>query len=126
MTKAQAPLALQTAHMSRTAGIAQGCARLASQGRGHEMLTEAVALNVSAMERISDLQSAWAAQWETWLDYARALPEVDTIPKLVDRSNNVVLQAQSQMASQVTDLTELAENMAVSYSFWLNKQLEDE
>ncbi|MGB0661396.1 MAG: hypothetical protein ACPGNV_14630 [Mangrovicoccus sp.] len=116
---------LQMNAVNRSVKMMTQSSRLACSAHAGEMMQEAMALNTAAMERIGAMQQNWAEQWGNWLNYAAALPEVNTIPKFVDRSNNIFLQAQAQMAAQVTDMTELSENMAVSYSFWLSKQFEE-
>lgn len=117
-------LDLPATHLTRAADMAQKCARLAMEARGHEALAEAVNLNRAAADRVSALQATWADQWRAWYDYASALPDVNTLPKYLDRSGNIALQAQAQMVSQLSDLSELYENMTVSYSYWLSKQLD--
>ena len=124
MKHANSPLDLPTAHLTRAADMAHKCTRLAMSARGHEAIAEAVNLNRAAADRVSTLQSTWADQWKAWYDYASALPDVNTLPKYLDRTGNIALQAQAQMVSQMSDISELYENMTVSYSYWLSKQLE--
>lgn len=69
------------------------------------------------------MQSGWAESWAKWAEYASALPQADTIPKYMERAGNIILQAQAQITAQVNDLTELSENLSVSYSYWVARQV---
>ena len=114
-------LALPANTLTRAARAAQDQARLAATPPDPLAMAEAAELGAAAFERMVALQQKWLDAWIDWGDYAQSITGANTVPKLSERAGNIVLQAQAQMQSQVNDMTELAENIGVSYSFWLSQ-----
>lgn len=111
--------------MTRTTKSALQTARLATVPPRAEALSEVAELAKASTERFLLLQKSWAEEWGAWLTYAGSLSGADTLPKVMERSANIALQAQAQVMSQVTDTMGLMENISVSYSYWVAKQFEE-
>jgi hypothetical protein len=115
---------LQTAETMRLARAAQNTAQMCMTPPKDGTVQEAVALASATVERAAQMQQNWMKAWFGWATYAQSLQGADTVPKFVERSGNIVLQAQSQMMQQANEMTELMENAGVSYAYWVSRQLE--
>lgn len=118
-------MALHANQLKRASALVQDTAKLAITLPGPDTFSEAAELGQATMERVSELQKSWAQDWSDWADYASALPEADTLPKYMEHAGNIFLRAQAQMVAQINDLSNLSENVSVSYGFWVAKQVED-
>ncbi len=116
--------ALPLAHAHRTARLAQDTAKLTLSAPDAGTLAEAAELGRATMERAMALQAGWVKDWADWMAYAQAITEADTVPKFAEHAGNIALRAQAQMTQQMTALSELSENVTVSYGYWLSKQTE--
>lgn len=115
--------------MHRTMGMLRDTAllttKLASGKPDLSAINEIGELNQASLQRTMDLHANWAQDWSTWFDYSQSISGANTVPKLAERTNNIVLQAQTQAASQMNELSELMENAMVSYSYWVAQKLKD-
>ena len=115
--------------MHRTMGILRDTAllttKMASGKPDISAINEIGELNQASMQRTMDLHANWAQDWSTWFDYSQSISGANTVPKLAERTNNIMLQAQTQAASQMNELSELMENAMVSYSYWIAQKLKD-
>lgn len=107
----------------RQAQIAQDTAKLALAAPGPTTFAEAADLGRAAFQRMEEMQKSWMLGWADWAGYAARLPETDTVPKFAERLGNIALRAQIQMTTQMTDMAELGENVAVSYGYWVSRQV---
>ncbi|CUH78282.1 hypothetical protein [Tropicibacter naphthalenivorans] len=118
-------LSLQTNQATRLAQVAQDTAILAAAPPKPSAYVEGLDLATATVKRVAQLQQSWARDWGAWGHYCWTVVGADTIPKVAERTNNMYLQAQTQMVSQANQLSELTENVIVSYAFWLHQQVEE-
>lgn len=114
---------LQATQAARCAHTVSDTLKLAAQPPKPSTMTEAWELGMSTFERSAALQKSWMNDWAEWMSYAQSLPDTDTVPKYLAQSGNIVLQAQAQMVSQISELSELVDNVSVNYGFWLSQQV---
>ena len=117
-------LSLQTSQMSRAAQTLQRSAVLAAHGPDATVWTEGMELAGATYKRVTEMQKSWLNEWSTWASYAQSLQGADTVPKYFERIGNIALQAQTQMNTQTTEMSELMDNIAVSYSYWLERKID--
>ncbi|MQY41118.1 hypothetical protein GG681_00540 [Epibacterium sp. SM1969] len=116
------PCEVQAKNGMRAFDTLKDAAVLAANSDKPDTLFEAMSLFLSASQRSIEMQKQWQEDWKDWVVYASKLPGADTTSKLVDRQNNIALQASAQMSKQTTQTLELIDNIFVSYSFWLSQQ----
>lgn len=116
---------LPATHAHRTAQILRDTAKLAVTSPNPVALVEAAEIGRAAIERVSTLQKGWVRDWMDWAEYARSITGADTLPKFADHAGNILVRAQAQMTNQMTALTDVSENLAVNYSYWVARQLEE-
>ncbi len=116
------PCEVQAKNGMRAFDTLKDAAVLAANSDKPDTLFEAMTLFLSASQRSIEMQKQWQEDWKDWVVYASKLPGADTTSKLVDRQNNIALQASAQMSKQTTQTLELIDNIFVSYSFWLSQQ----
>jgi hypothetical protein len=119
-----AALRLQQEQALRACDMAQKTAQVCMQPPRPGALSEALALGDAAMTRAADLQMSWVRAWADWARFAGSISGADTTAKYADRMGNIVLRAEAQITSQVTEASELADNIGISYAYWLTRQLE--
>ncbi|WP_424965212.1 MULTISPECIES: hypothetical protein [unclassified Dinoroseobacter] len=117
--KLQASLATRALTNSRNA------AQLAAKPPTADTMAESWELAEATYKRMNALQQSWIKDWSDWISYAQSLDGVDTMPKYVDRTGNIFLQAQAQMVSQASELSELMDNVGVSYAYWISGKLHE-
>lgn len=118
-------LQLQAEQAVRCAHTVSDTVKLASHPPRPSALTEAWDLGMSTFRRSASLQRSWMDDWADWAGYAQSLPRTDTLPKYMAHSGNIFLQAQAQVVSQLSEMSELVDNIAVNYGFWVAQQIED-
>lgn len=118
-------LKVQANQLDRVQSAAKDTAMLAVSKPRPEVLAEGLELASATVQRVAQLQKNWAQDWGKWGHYCWTLAGADTAPKIMERSNNIALQAQAQVASQMNELTELVENIGVSYAFWVHRQVRE-
>jgi hypothetical protein len=121
-----AALKLQQSQSLRGLEMAECATRLAAHKPDPVVWVEGMALAEAAAMQAMQLQQGWVRAWGDWFVYANTLQGVDTIPKLVERSNNIVLQAGATALNQAQQASELMDNIAVSTAFWLRQQTKDD
>ena len=119
-------LRVQADAAARATDTARKGAQLALSGSIADMgtMAEATALGLAAFRRGMAMQKTWIDGWQAWARYAQTVEASDTVPKFVERSGNVALQAEAQLIAQARDVSELMDNVAVSYGWWLTRTLE--
>lgn len=119
-----ATMKLQSDHIGRAAKTAQVTAEMSMKVPSAERFYEALDLATATTKRFQAAQASWMSAWMDWAEYAGTLDGADTVPKYVERVGNIALRAQNQMAVQANDMSNLMENLNVSYSYWLAQQVE--
>ncbi|MEM8553574.1 MAG: hypothetical protein AAGF71_01990 [Pseudomonadota bacterium] len=114
---------VQSTQVQRCSTMVQDTVKLAMTQPDPGTFAEAAELARATTEQAIGLQKQWAQDWANWMAYASTISGADTIPKIADRSSNIVLQAQAQMANQVTQMSELVDNAMVSYNFWVAQKI---
>ena len=114
---------LQAESVSRVTNTAKKAAQLAVSPPRPDTLTESWDLAEATYRRVNALQASWVRDWADWMGYAKSLEGANTMPKYVERTGNIMLQAQAQIASQANELSELMDNVSVSYAYWLDQQV---
>lgn len=115
---------IQYGLFKRSVDIYQNSIKIAAKKPKMELIKEIHELNDACSKRATAMQKIWANDWAEWLQYANSVTGAQTLPKFAERTNNISMQAQAQIAKQTNEFTELLENTSVSYSYWLAKQLE--
>lgn len=115
---------VQAKNSIRAMDTLKDTAVLAAKVKRPDTLFEAMSLFCSASKRGVEMQQQWQEDWKDWAIYASKLPGADTTSKLVDRQNNIALQASAQVSKHTTQALELMDNILVSYSFWISQQLQ--
>jgi len=116
-------LKINTDTMMRLATNARQTGELAMKQPREDAMQEGMALALSTVQRCATLQKTWIDAWANWAEYAGSLEGADTVPKYAERIGNIGLRAQAQMVTQLNDLTELSENLSVSYAYWISQQV---
>lgn len=116
-------MSLNASQLSRASAMAKDTCQLAVTPPDPDTIAEARELAKATVERATEMQKSWMAGWDDWLEYTQTLAGADTMPKFMAHSGNIMLRAQAQMLAQMTDMSGLAENFSVSYSFWVHKQI---
>jgi hypothetical protein len=125
MTKDLKAAAIPVTHAHRTGQMVQDTAKLALTSPHPLAFAGAAALGRAAMERVSVLQKGWVRDWMEWAAYAQSITGADTLPKFAEHAGNIVVRAQAQVTNQMTAITDVSENFAVNYSYWVARQLEE-
>ena len=115
---------LQTETLNRSLEHTRMLGALAMSPPDMGRFAEMFELASASAKRMQAMQAGWVEAWMDWSDYATTLEGADTVPKYVDRLSNIMLRAQTQMATQASDMSNLVENVSVSYGYWLSQQLE--
>jgi len=123
---AVAAIRLNQELIERSAALSSKSASLCLRPPKNGALSDATALLGGAMSRSVALQTDWMQEWADFAQFAASVDGADTMAKLSDRMSNIFLRAEAQMTTQVTQSLELFDNIAVSYAYWLNQQLEDD
>ena len=114
---------LQADTVSRASETAQKAAKLAVMRQLADSFVDCGELIEATYKRTHALQVSWVKDWSNWVGYAKSIEGANTVPKYVDRTGNIFLQAQAQLTSQASEMSELMDNIGVSYAYWLNRQL---
>ena len=116
---------LQASLASRALNQTRDAAQLATQKPSADTLVESWELAEATYKRMNALQQSWIQDWSNWITYAQSLEGANTMPKYVERTGNIFLQAQAQMVSQANEFSELLDNVGVSYAYWISGKLND-
>jgi len=119
-----AHLRLSADHVQRRTDLMAKAAQVSLSGRAPELMSGMAELGRATLARSADMQRGWAEQWKAWGTYAAAINGATTLPKYTEHGMNTIVRAQQLVSEQMTASTELAENATVSYSFLVNRLLE--
>ncbi|MEL6520786.1 MAG: hypothetical protein AAFQ66_07465 [Pseudomonadota bacterium] len=122
-THVQATMRLQQTQALRAAEIMQNTAKFCTKPPSMETFFEVSELAQASFKRSTALQASWMQAWMDWAAFSGSIKGADTVPKYFDRLNNIALQADAQMVSQVQEFAELVDNIGVSYAHWLSQQV---
>jgi len=125
-THIQAGFRLQQEQVMRSAEVLRNTAKLSRTMPNPTAASELMELAQSAADRSREMQASWMQDWAGWLEFAGSIQGANTVPKYMDRLNNIFLQADAQRASQLQEFSELVENINVSYAHWLSRQVLDD
>lgn len=115
---------LHTSEAARFVQTIQDASQFATRPPEGQAIGEGIELFNATMHRAAQLQKSWMQDWMNWAQYAQTLQGADTVPKYVERTGNIVLQAQAQLASQANEFSELWDNIAVNMGFWVKQQID--
>ena len=101
----------------------QDTAKLAMSTPDPSAFAEGLELMQATRDRMVTMQTKMVSDWIEWVGYAQSIEGADTIPKFADRTGNIALQAQSLVVSQMTQWSELIDNVGVNYAFWVNQKV---
>lgn len=107
--------------------VSEACAQtaqLALHPPKPDALGEVMDLATATQSRMAALQMQWMRDWWDWGAYAQTLEGADTIPKFAERTGNIALQAQALSVAHITQFSTLMDNVGVSYSYWVSRQLD--
>lgn len=118
-------ITLHRTQVTRAASMAQDTARLAMTLPEPEVYAEAVELNKAALQRLSSLQKTWSADWPTGPTTRARWPRRTRCRSISSMPATSCCGRRRRWRAQVNDLSELAENLSVSYGYWVSRQVED-